>query len=356
MTNDTLRELSVGLQGIKISESSKTTTPTSTQILKNLINLPIEPLISRIWLPKTVCEELERVLGLAWNDTASLYFITDKQHSAFIDRNITFAFTISDPLTPRQTTDIILAYEDLALTATPPLIDHTARYFPFQRAYEAKMIVLGRAFLQAAYMTADYDRRIVSISQANLDANSESRIRTFLPPVSATSPESKPPAPISSSSGISHSSLGPGPIAGIVTGVAICVAAFVVGLYLYRRRRRNRTTSTMFELDGDMQEHSKFPELASKGLGGECELEGSHGVSEISSIRAARELEGDTAPVELDTSEQELGRKHHKLENEHRRLEDVETDSATRLGQDVETEQLCENLVRHTAWTFPSTR
>lgn len=352
MTNDTLRELSVGLHGIKISESSKTTTPTSTQILKSPINLPIEPLISRIWLPKTVCEELERALGLTWNDTALLYFITDKQHGAFIDRNITFTFTISDPLTPAQTTDIVFAYEDLALTATPPLIDHTARYFPFQRAYEAKMIVLGRAFLQAAYMTADYDRRTVSISQANLDANSESRIRTFLPPVSAISPESKPPAPTGSSLGISHSSLGPGPIAGIVSGVAFSVAAFVVGLYLYRRRR-NRTISTMFELDGDMQEHSKFSELAAKGLGGECELEGSHGVSEVSSNLEARELEGDQAPVELDASEQELEGRHCKLEDEHRRLEDVETDGTTRSGQDVDTERLCENLVRHTAWIFP---
>jgi hypothetical protein len=361
MTNDTLRELSVGLQGITVSEGLQSTI--STQVMKTPLNLPIEPLISRIWLPTSVCQGLEKALGLNWNSTAQLYFITDEQHASLLSRNVTITFTISDPLSKAQTTEITFAYEDLALTATYPLTDHTGRYFPFQRAYRDEMIVLGRAFLQAAYMTADYDRNTLNISQANLDTNSEKRIYTIVPPVLSPPSNSTSNAPLltpHASPSTSHSSIGPGGIAGIVSGVAVCIAALVVSAFFYRRRR-TQTASTPPELDSDTREEPEISELAAKGRGGTWELEDSHGVSEVSQTSPARELEGDAPPAELEANEQAVGKISQKLENERRMQQDEKNRNpgVDRLGTgrpDVdETKELYESLVRHNAWTFPST-
>jgi hypothetical protein len=299
MMNDPLRELSVGLQGISISEGSKT--DATTQILKKPVSLPIEPLISRIWLPQAVCDEFEQVLGLNWNESAQLYFITDEQHTSLLARNISITFSLSDASLKGPTTDISFAYADLALQAIHPLTDHPGRYFPIQRSYIDNQIVLGRAFLQATYVIADYDRMTMNISQASLDANSEKRIYTIMPPLSpSTSSEVQPGAPNAPTT----RNMSPGAVAGIVVGCVLGVLALVIGSITaaYLLRKNSGKPARGVELDGETQ-HTRRAELETKGFTEKWEMDGSVEPVELSPISVYRELEGDMAPVELDATE-----------------------------------------------------
>jgi hypothetical protein len=303
MSNDSLRELSVGLQNISVSEGSKA--DVSIQILKTPVSLPIEPLISRIWLPQVVCEGLEKALGLNWNASAQLYFISDEQHTSLLARNISITFSLSDASLKGPTTDITLAYADLALLAIYPLTDHPGRYFPIQRAYNDSQIVLGRAFLQATYVIADYDRMTVNISQANLDPNSAKRVRTITPPLAP------PPSDSKGQSGAPKSSKGrkliPGTVVGIVVGSVLGTLALIVGAVSAKHllRKNRRKSALPVELSGGVQ-HEPKAELEAKGIGGRWEMDESREPLELSSVPVYRELEGDMAPVELETNQRRV--------------------------------------------------
>lgn len=315
MLNDSLRELSVGLQKISISEGSKFNA--STQILKKPVTLPLEPLISRIWLPQVVCEEFEKALGLSWNASAQLYFITDEQHASFLARNISITFSLSDASLEGPTTDITLAYSDLALLAIYPLTDHPGRYFPVQRAYIDNQIVLGRAFLQATYVIADYDRMTMNISQANLDANSEKRIYTIVPPPPPPPPDPKehPNTP----NGTQHRKFASGVIAGIVIGCVLGTLALVVSSIkgLSVLRSNNQKPAPSAELDGKM-EHVPNVELEGGGIGGKWEVNACPEPVELSAIPIYRELEGDMALVEADATERGTdGNVHRSTREDH---------------------------------------
>lgn len=59
-----------------------------------------------------------------------------------------------------------MEYESFDLMAEYPIVNNQTRYFPLRQAQNDTQYTLGRAFLQDAYVIADYDRSNFSVSQA----------------------------------------------------------------------------------------------------------------------------------------------------------------------------------------------
>jgi hypothetical protein len=65
-----------------------------------------------------------------------------------------------------QTIDVSIPYGAFDLTAQPPLVNTSTRYFALKRASNQTQYTLGRAFLQEAFLTVDYERHNFSLAQA----------------------------------------------------------------------------------------------------------------------------------------------------------------------------------------------
>jgi hypothetical protein len=317
MIHDRLRELSVGLKDISISDNT-TLANNPTTLLEYPMVLPLDPLISRIWLPKAVCQAFERALGLAWDDKEALYYISDAQHEDFLSRNLSFTFTITDlTLAPNaSTTEILFPYDIMALNAIHPLTTKPGRYFPIQRTLLDNTAVLGRAFLQGAYIIADWDKRTLNISQANLVESTESRVFSLTPPSNSTF---NPNELITSNSSRSPR-LSTGEIVGITVLIVAVVAGSIALLLILRKRRRKREEAAkklMAEEAQRAQEPSSAidPEAPRAELDGSgrrifekdedgkrVEMDGAGTPLELSSNAITGELVGDNPAAELDGS------------------------------------------------------
>ena len=158
---DTSRDLIVPIQSIT------STTPASSHLLSDVIYAYIDSLVPHIWLPLEVCKAFEQAFGLTYNDTAELYLVNDTLHDTLSSQNPNVTFTLGvSGSTKNNTVDIVMHYGSFDLMADYPTVNDATRYFPLRRAHNESQYTLGRAFLQDAYVIADYDRSNFSVSQA----------------------------------------------------------------------------------------------------------------------------------------------------------------------------------------------
>lgn len=157
---DTSRDLVVPILSI-------TSDAASPSLLSNVIYAYVDSLVPHIWLPLEACRAFERAFGLAYNETAELYFVKDTLHDRLVSQNPNVTFTLGFPgSTKYDTVDIVMHYGSFDLLADYPIINNATRYFPLKQAQNYSQYTLGRAFLQDAYVIADYDRLNFSVSQA----------------------------------------------------------------------------------------------------------------------------------------------------------------------------------------------
>lgn len=102
---------------------------------------------------------------MTWDDNTNLYLVNDSLHDTLVLQNATLVFTLGDPI--GSYVNITFPYSAFDLTASPPLVTNTSRYFPFKRAANSTQFTLGRTFFQEAYVVADYERSNVSVFQCN---------------------------------------------------------------------------------------------------------------------------------------------------------------------------------------------
>ena len=157
---DTSRDLIVPIQSI-------TSDISSAHLLSDTLYAYIDFLVPHIWLPLEVCEAFERTFGLTYNETAELYFVNDTLHERLLSQNPNVTFTLSLPGSNKSNVvDIVMHYGSFDLMTGYPIVNNATRYFPLKRAQNYSQYTLGRAFLQDAYVIADYDRSNFSVSQA----------------------------------------------------------------------------------------------------------------------------------------------------------------------------------------------
>ena len=156
---DSSRDLVVPIQSI-------TSDAARGPLLSSVIYAYIDSLVPHIWLPLEACQAFEKAFGLIYNETAELYFVDDTLRDKLLSQNPNVTFTLGPASAGGSTVDILMHYGSFDLTAEYPIVNNATRYFPLRRAQNDSQYTLGRAFLQDAYVIADYDRSNFSVSQA----------------------------------------------------------------------------------------------------------------------------------------------------------------------------------------------
>ncbi|KAG9240664.1 aspartic peptidase domain-containing protein, partial [Calycina marina] len=169
-------DLTVQLESIKMTDGN-------TSLLEKSIPAMVDSSEAMIWLPDDACILFEKAFGLTWNDTLGYYLLSGEQHATLVAQDPTLVFTLGN-LTAGATVDITLPYSAFNLNVSSPIVPTTQYYFPLQRAANDTQYTLGRTFFQEAYITADYDRRTFTVSQASWVAGATSKIVSILPPTS----------------------------------------------------------------------------------------------------------------------------------------------------------------------------
>lgn len=280
------------LQEFLVVVRSITTDIAPTPLLSTGIYAPINSLVPHLWLPLEACREFERAFGLVWDDRTELYLMSDELHASLTERNPNVTFTLGTSLTG-DTVDIVMPYASFDLAVGHPIVNGSRPYFPLKRAANETQFVLGRAFLQSAYLIVDYERGNFSLAQALFpDSYTEQRLTAILPPVNITSSSS------------SRDGLATAEIAGIAVGAvgAVALVAIAVASWLWRRRRSKQLQA---------KEESTPASLAEAHMG---ELDAAETIgfpSEFDGKDRCSEMEGDvSAPrSELDSK----GKPRHEM-------------------------------------------
>ena len=152
LATDPSRDLVVGLQSISSTTTDKSTTLVTQQqdLLPNPILTFIDSTIPFIYLPIEACQKFEKTLGLEWNSTAEMYWVSETLHQSLLSKNLNFTFTIGDAKSGGPTVQIELPYASFDLEGKYPFVQDTTRYFPLQQAVDESQYTLGRTFLQEA--------------------------------------------------------------------------------------------------------------------------------------------------------------------------------------------------------------
>jgi hypothetical protein len=212
-----------------------TTSTTPTSLLPTPIFALIDSTLPYIYLPTAACELFESAFGLVWNSTAELYLLNSTQHSALLAQNPNVTFTLGHTLSGGATVDIVLPYAAFDLNISWPHAESSTWYFPLKRAANDTQYTLGRAFLQEAYLVADYERANFSVYPCKWEEGAKADV-VAIKSVDAMGNAPSDGMNFNGGKGGSHG-LGGGAIAGIVIGGIVGVAIQAFGLWYLLRRR-----------------------------------------------------------------------------------------------------------------------
>lgn len=212
------------------------------QLLPNTISATIDSSVNQIWLPGAACDAFADSFGLTYDSTHNLYLVNDTIHQSLLSKNPSVTFTIGGQNVGSQT-NIVFSYKSLDLVLGESFTGSssvTYNYFPIRQAMNDSQIVLGRAFLQEAYLFVDWERNNFTISPL-VNPSSSANVIAITPPAAASASasasgaaSSASPTPVGNSSG----GLSGGAIAGIVIPIVVVIAAIGAFVFWWRRRRQ----------------------------------------------------------------------------------------------------------------------
>ncbi|KAF1997695.1 acid protease, partial [Amniculicola lignicola CBS 123094] len=229
LSTDPSKMLTVGVASIMGQNTLKGTFSLTIESHFSLV----DSTVPELWLPKKVCDNFEAVFGLTYDEKTDRYLVNDTMHEKLksLDPSITIKLVNSLEATSTNYTNIKLPYAAFDLQASAPIYDTPTNYFPIRRAANDSQYVLGRTFLQEAYIIVDYERANFTISQAvfpnPLPAQKIVTISSY-----ADSSKKKPSS--------DKSALSTGTIAGIAAGGGLLLILVLVGAFYLTRKRRGK--------------------------------------------------------------------------------------------------------------------
>ncbi|KAJ5342144.1 hypothetical protein N7541_011268 [Penicillium brevicompactum] len=118
-------------------------------------SVEVDPVLPYLYLPKETCDEMAAHLPITYQEDLNLYF-WDTDDSNF--QNITaspayMSFVFEKDASNGQNITVKVPFQLLKLTLQEPLVKKNTSYFP---CYPSDSYVLGRAFLQAAFVSVNW--------------------------------------------------------------------------------------------------------------------------------------------------------------------------------------------------------
>lgn len=269
MPNERNNSLVVGVQSIlyKPDPDIEANTFSFTSESKGFF-ATIDSTLPYLWLPGDVCDKFAERFQLTYNSSIDLYTVNASAHQFNAQQNATVSFKIgSGPDDSNTFTTIILPYDAFNLQVDYPIVDNATNYFPIKRSTKGDF-VLGRTFLQEAYIVVDYERANFTVAPAYY---SEPMPDQNLIPIYNTSFPTASQTPKPSDGGLS-----PGAVAGIVVGIVValllaCLAAFFWWKKQRQQKKAYEKDATTSEIDtvvaGNEVKHRRVSELDSEPPG-----------------------------------------------------------------------------------------
>jgi hypothetical protein len=161
---------SLATQTSRVATTIATTNPSSTNLLPTPSPFFIDSTTSHVWLPEEACLQFEKAFGLIHDADSDLYLVNDTLHDALLALNpsitfsLTLTYTVGSPSPPVINISFPYAAFDLWVTWGYN-ISGPSRYFPIRRAANNTQYVLGRTFLQEAYLYVDNTYQNFTVSQ-----------------------------------------------------------------------------------------------------------------------------------------------------------------------------------------------
>ncbi|ETN42148.1 uncharacterized protein HMPREF1541_04089 [Cyphellophora europaea CBS 101466] len=191
-----------------------------------------------LWLPEAVCDNFAEALNLTYNETLGVYVFANESASPddLQNWNLTFTFNIGKLPGSTDNVELTLPYSafNLDLTYGFPNFDGDFNspplpYFPIRRT--RSQFIIGRVFLQEAYLMVDYERNSFTLSQAVISEESVNNVN--LQAITRPSNSIFPGPDSESGSGLST-----GAKAGIGVGAGLVIIALAALIWFLVRRRR----------------------------------------------------------------------------------------------------------------------
>lgn len=255
--NSTSRLPATLIRGITASVTSVDKAPTAwTSTSQTLMSFDesvtalIDTSTPYLWLPTAVCDRFASALNLTWNETFGLYLFSDNTvFESFSEPDLSFTFSLSsfdntdnfgNPLAVSGVVNITISANAFAQTLRYPFMnvigygDAAVPYFPLRRTGNDSQFIIGRSFMQEAYIKTDYETSTFSIHQALFPDNPAHNTSIVTTRASADSPY---PGPAGSGD---EGRLPTSAIVGIVIGACLILVSILFTVWWMRRRRRKQ--------------------------------------------------------------------------------------------------------------------
>ncbi|RDW59123.1 hypothetical protein BP5796_12047 [Coleophoma crateriformis] len=248
LSADVSRDIVVAIQSISYSGENV------LDLLPTPIYAFIESTDPNIWLPLSACLLFEQAFGLQYDNITEKYLMNNTQFTTLWATNPSVSFRLASSTTGGSTTDITLPFYAFGLKAAYPFVPNATYYFPLKRAENTTQYTLGRAFLQEAYLTVDYDRGNFSVSQCTWVDGAKSAVNSILSPLYSTNSTNG----TLTTSPKATNEIAIGPIIGGVLGGIVVLMGICAALFWYCWRKQARETKSP---QGDSTPHVTLEEL-----------------------------------------------------------------------------------------------
>jgi hypothetical protein len=226
----------VGVQGITY-KAKQDVQEGATNLADRGFYAVIDSTFPYLVLPSYICDKFVQRFNLGFDGTTGLYTINGTAHEKNLQQNATVSFKIgADSGNTAESSTIILGYDAFYLQASYPIYQNATNYFPIRKSSNG-FNILGRTFLQEAYIVVDYEHANFSVAPAMFsDPMPIPNVVAIVKP-SLVKPATPPD---NGKNGVTA-----GAIAGIVVGIIALFAIFGAGGFFYYKRRQKAKAKTI---------------------------------------------------------------------------------------------------------------
>ncbi|KAK6075120.1 eukaryotic aspartyl protease [Seiridium cupressi] len=246
-----VRAITASISSVNQASTAWNSTSLSLSSFDESVVALIDSSTPYLWLPAVICDRFAEALNLTWNETFGLYLFSNNQiYEGFSDTDLAFTFSLSsndnrdnfgDPLNVGGVVNITISANAFAQTLRYPFMnlfeygDAAIPYFPLKRADNGTQIIIGRSFLQEAYIKMNYESSTFSVHQALFPDSPSTNTSIVTVKSSANNPY-----PDAGSGSPEAEGLSTAAIVGIVVGACVVLLSIILLCWCIRRRKRRQ--------------------------------------------------------------------------------------------------------------------